>query len=153
MTGMMVGRWILDNWFTLLQSTGIVGSLLFTAYTIRQDNRSQRVANLLTVTQHHRDIWSEAYQRPDLHRVLADSINVDREPVTPAEELFVRLLILHLSGVFLAGDNRELFGIQGLQADVQWFFSLPVPTTVWNKFRRFQDAKFVAFVEASLSAK
>src|SRR5258708_7781649 len=51
--------WIGDNWFTLLQSVGIIGGLLLTTSALNSDARTRRVANLIEITRGHRDIWSE----------------------------------------------------------------------------------------------
>jgi hypothetical protein len=34
-------NWILEHWFDLLQTVGIVGGLLFTAYAVRKDERGE----------------------------------------------------------------------------------------------------------------
>ena len=70
MRGMEGLHWIAEHWLDLLQSVGIVGGLWFTAYTIRKDERARKVTNMLTVAQHHREIWQQLYERPDLTRLL-----------------------------------------------------------------------------------
>ena len=42
------------------------------------------------------------------------------------------------------------FNPEGVERDIQAFFSLPVPKEVWNKFKEFQNADFVKFVESAL---
>jgi hypothetical protein len=89
--------WIASNWFTLLQSLGIIAGLTFTAVSFRMDTRSRRTAHLFTVTEHYRAIWSAMYERPNLSRVLSDSVDLVRVPITAEEELLVRMLIFHLA--------------------------------------------------------
>jgi hypothetical protein len=39
-----------QNWFTFLQSLGIIGGLLFTRFSLRTDARVRRIGNLITIT-------------------------------------------------------------------------------------------------------
>ncbi len=143
--------WLGPNWFILLQSVGIVGSLFFTADALREDAKARRVSNLITITGHHRDIWTQLYRRPDLARVLDSQANVDHEPIRDEEELFISLLILHLSSVFHAMNQGLYLKPEGLRKDIDWFFSLPIPKSVWNRNKALQDVAFVSFVEAKES--
>jgi len=140
-----------QNWFILLQSVGIIGSLLFTAAALHEDAKARRISNLIAVTGHHRDIWTQLYRRPDLARVLDPKADVQRDPVRDEEELFISLLILHLNSVFHAMSEGLYLRPEGLRKDVDWFFSLPTPKAVWARCRRVQDEAFVCFVEASES--
>src|SRR6266446_2193657 len=106
-------QWATGHWLELLQSIGIVGGLLFTALSLRIDAKVRRVANLLTITEHHRAIWTRLHDRPELSRVINPAADIQREPVTDAEELFVMLVVLHLGsaqeatkqGMFAAPDG------------------------------------------------
>jgi hypothetical protein len=42
-------QWVGEHWFDLLQTAGIVGGLLFIAYTTRKDDRSRKIANLIAI--------------------------------------------------------------------------------------------------------
>ena len=146
---MGIGDWLGQNWFVLLQSAGIIGSILFTAFTLRIDAKDRRVSHLFTLTQQHRDIWENLFSVPDLARVLDPSANLRRSPVTAAERLFVLLLILHLNAAFRAIQAGLLQRPEELQRDIQAFFSLPIPKIVWVSAKEFQDKEFIQFVEAS----
>src|SRR4051794_7017954 len=93
-------RWIADNWFDILSAVGIIGGLCFTAFSLRSETKTRRVANLLAVTANHREIWREFYRRPELSRVLDPSSDVATQGLTAAEEEFVKFVILHLSSVY-----------------------------------------------------
>ena len=41
--------WLETNWFSLVQSAGIVGSILLTALMLRRDRRGRRISDLLTL--------------------------------------------------------------------------------------------------------
>jgi hypothetical protein len=139
--------WLEQNWFTFLQSLGIIGGLLFTAISLQVDAKVRRVGNLITITQHHREIWTHIFTRPELVRVLDISADLNTKKVSTEEEWFVRLLILHLGSVYHAIKHGMFLKPQGLDADVRTFFSCPIPKAVWEKVRLFQDRDFVKFVE------
>ena len=140
-------RWITENWVTALNAVGVVGGLFFTAASFRSEARTRRIANLLAITRNHRDIWSDFYRRPELARVLDASTDLTKRPVTREEEIFVNLIILHTSSAFYAMKDKLVTKVEGLRRDVRWFFSMPIPSAVWERVKEFQNGAFVAFVE------
>ena len=144
--------WFGHNWFVLLQSAGIIGSLLFTAFTIRSDLKERRIANLFALTQNHRDIWENLFSLPELARVLDPSPDLGKAPITARERLFVLLIILHLNAAFRAFESGLLKKPEELQRDIYTLFSLPIPKIVWQRMKEFQDTDFVCFVESSRRA-
>ena len=146
-------RWFAENWFILVQSIGIIAGFVFTSVSLQIDAKVRRIQNLLTLTEHHRDIWTTLYDRPEIAGLLAqDQLTKHRTP-TSNEELFVTLVVLHLNTVFQALKQRMFTKPAGLQRDVHWFFNLPIPHSVWNKLKVLQDDDFVQFVEAILRAE
>jgi hypothetical protein len=141
-------QWIADNWVNLLNAIGVVGGLLFTATSIRAGAKTQRIANLLTITTNHREIWKHFASRPELARVLDPCADVAEKPVTPDEAEFVNFVILHLSSAYYAMKDGIVIKLEGLRRDVCSFFSLPVPREVWVKSKILQNDDFVAFVES-----
>jgi hypothetical protein len=150
---MPMGAWITENWFNLLSAVGIVGSLLFTAVSLRSSTKSRRISNLLTITSHHREIWSQLYHRPELARVKDATVDLTRNPITQEENLFVKFLILHLSSTYHAMKNGIFLKPSALSKDIKSFFRLPIPKGVWNNVKSFQDNDFVRFVEDCLDSK
>lgn len=150
---MEIGRWIADNWFELLNSVGIVGGLLFTAFSLRSETKTRRIANLLVITQNHREIWKELLRNPRLARVMNPLADAVREPVTVEEELFVNFLVQHLNSAYHAMRDDVFVKPDGLRRDVYRFFSLPIPHAVWEKVKVLQDSTFDAFVESCLNWK
>ena len=145
-------HWVEQNWFSFFQSTGIIGGLVFTAVTLRTDAQARRIGNLIAITQHQREIWTHLYTRPELARVLAHAVNLKSAPITDAEELFVNFLILHLNSAYHAMQTGMFMKPEGLQRDIQMFFSLPIPKAVWESTKQFQDEDFVRFVETNRTA-
>jgi hypothetical protein len=59
----------------------------------------------------------------------------------------VGFLFLHLNASYQAIKAGVLTKAEGLATDIQYFFALPVPQSVWQELRKFYDADFVAFVD------
>jgi hypothetical protein len=150
---MEMSQWIGQRWFDLLQSVGIIGGLLFTAYAVRKDEKGRRILNLIYINEQYGNIWHEFYERPQLSRVLKKDVDLNKEPVSNEEMLFVKMLILHLDTVRRATKVGVFVKIQGLQRDVRELFTLPIPKAVWEKIKPFQDGDFVVFVENCLAGK
>jgi hypothetical protein len=140
-------RWLAENWFTLLNAVGVVGGLFFTGHSLRSETKTRRIANLLSLTQGHRDIWKQVFTHPQLSCILDPEADATGKPVTREEEIFVNLVIQHLSVVFHAMRDELTVKPEGLRRDVAWFFSLPIPAAVWKKVRVLQNDKFAAYVE------
>ena len=138
--------WGAQYWSDLLQTVGIVGGLLFTAYATWKDERARRIGNSIAITEQYRQIWKELYERAELSRVLAKDADVKKQPVSVQEELFVKTPVLHLGTVYRAIKHSEFVKLEGLRRDVREFFTLPIPREVWQRVKSFQDKDFVEFV-------
>ncbi len=136
------------SWLDLLNAVGVVASLLFTAFSIREETKTRRISNLLTLTSNHREVWSLLYREPGLDRVLRPNVDLRKEPVTLHEELLVNFVFRQLDATYRAMQDGLFVRPEGMRRDVAWFFALPIPSAVWEKFRPWQDAEFVAYVEA-----
>jgi hypothetical protein len=144
-------QWIQSNGFTLLQSVGIIASLLFSAHALRADSRERKIETLFTLTAANRDLWKTLYEKPELRRVLEPSIKGAPEPVpTLEEEVFVRSLIFHLAASFRARKYGMYFDEAGLSEDIRHLFSKPIPRTVWENVRKFQESDFIRFMHQIL---
>lgn len=142
--------WVKQEWFDLLQSIGIVLGLAFTALALKADAKSRRIDNLLTITQNQREIWTLHFSHPNFSRVLDSNVNLKDFPVTNEEAIFVTFLLLHLSSSFYAKQNGILINLDGVRDDIRWIFSLPIPKTIWEKSKSFQNKDFVLFVDSCL---
>lgn len=139
------------HWFELLQTASIVVGFLTAVHSIREDTKERRIENLFTLTQGYRDIWWKLFERAELVRILDDKPDLNRQPATPEEELFVHTLILHLRSAFKARALGMQFDDDALTSDIRQFFTRPIPSSVWAKSKQFQDADFVTFVNDCIS--
>jgi hypothetical protein len=147
---MGAGEWISQNWFYILSTIAGFGGLWFAAFSIYEDAKARRVSNLLAITANHREVWKECFRNPELARVIDPAADVKKQPVTPAEEFFMSMVISHTSSTYEALKNELVTKQDGLRRDVRSFFSLPVPKAVWIKTKLLQNQDFAAFIESSL---
>jgi hypothetical protein len=145
---MAIVAWASENLQILLTDLGIVGGLLFTGLQMRSEAKTRRVANVLTATSNHREIWSSLFSNPELARVLDPKPPIHKKPISDSEEVFVILVILHLASVFIAQKDHLIVKEDGLRRDVWDFFSRPIPAAVWEKMKVLYNDDFVRYVEA-----
>jgi hypothetical protein len=150
---MALKDWLSHNWFALVQTGMLAAGLLFTGIAVMLLARARRVANLIQLTQQHRDLWERMYSQPELARILDPGAELARMGVTAEEEVFVIFIILHLSSTYYAMRAGLFQKPHGLGKDIEHFFSLPIPRAVWEKVKSLQDAPFMRFVERVLSLR
>lgn len=146
-------EWFGSNWFNLLQTTGIVAGLFFTGRSFLLDTRIRRISNLLNITEHHRSIWQQVFEKPSLLRVLSEEPKLDAKPVTLEERVFVNLIILHLTAVLTAIRGKVHEQPAGQDEDLREFFSLPIPNKVWTDSKKFREPEVVAYLDSLLEGK
>ena len=132
----------------LLQSIGIIGSLLLATASFRSDSKDRRVSNLIGITNNHRKIWTQLRDQPALTRILEENPDLENRPVSRDEEQFVLFLILHLNASYHAIKDRMLIPPEQLGEDIRSFFTLPIPRSVWKKTRAYHNQEFMEFVES-----
>jgi hypothetical protein len=145
---MEIGGWVSQNWFNLFSAIGIIATLGFAAFSLRSETKTRRIANLLTITANHREIWKEFLNDPKLARVRDAAANPAKQPVTDAERVFVNLVIQHINSVYRAMSDQLVVKVEGLRRDIAQFLSLPIPREVWEKIKVLQNDDFAAFVES-----
>jgi hypothetical protein len=149
----MVEGWIAENWFSLVQSVGIVGGLLFTAWSVRIARREGRMANTLSLAGHHRELWAEAHRRPELARLFDAEADLIGHPITVAEREFLDVAVYHFATCFELARSGGPVSLEALELDARSFFAKPLPRSVWKETRDSRDPKFVAFIEHCLEGK
>jgi hypothetical protein len=86
-------HWVSTNLQLIITDIGIIGGLLFTGFQMRSEAKTRRVANLLTVTANHREIWHALFAHPQLNRVLDRNPSSKTKAATESEEIFVITVI------------------------------------------------------------
>jgi hypothetical protein len=144
---MKIGGWVSQNWFNLFSAIGIIAGLWFTVISLRSETKTRRIANLLSITANHREIWKEFLTNPKLVRVRDTAADTAKHPVTDAERVFVNLVIQHINSVYYAMSDQLVVKYEGLRRDIAQFFSLPIPQAVWDRMKIFQNDALVRFIE------
>jgi len=150
-------EWFSENWVNIVTAVSGIGGLWAAVFAIRkngkatnEDAKARKVANLLTITANHRELWNECLIYPALARVIDPGADIAKQPVTPAEEFFMSMAISHTSSTYEALKDELLTKQEGLRRDVGLFFSLPIPNAVWQRTKLLQNLDFAAFIESSL---
>jgi len=145
---MEIARWITEHGFDLFQTAGVLIGFVFTIHALRTESEARKIGNMIALNQEHMAIWKELYARPELSRIMEETVALDTKPLSHEERIFVTFLILHLSVVYRAMKAKMFVNIEGLTEDVKEFFSLPIPKIIWNKIRSSQDKDFVSFIDS-----
>jgi hypothetical protein len=145
---MGIWGWLANNSFNLLSTAAGVGGLWFAAFSIHEEAKARRVANLLAITANHREIWNIFLNNKELARVRNSLADTAKQPITDAERVFVNLVIQHINSVYRAMNDQLVVKVEGLRRDIAQFFSLPIPREIWEKIKVLQNDDFAAFVES-----
>lgn len=143
--------WVAENWSAAVGAVGIIGSLWMAILAAHREAKAREIENLLTISDHHRELWNAIQQKPGLSRILKSDVDISAAPVTTAEEEFVNLVMVHFLTTWRLARSGGIIAEGELMADVRGFFSLPLPQVVWEKTRQFRNPKFVRFVERALN--
>lgn len=146
----MIPAWLAHHWFQLIQTLGIVAGLTLSGWSAWAQRRALRIDGLVRLTEGHRALWQEVFDKPSLLRVTDPDANLEAQPITGEERLFVMLLVLHLNAAFEATRAGTIAPIWGLQSDIRALFALPIPRAVWNDAKDFQSPEFNALIDAEL---
>jgi hypothetical protein len=145
--------WLEENWFHVLEASGITFGLFFTAATLRQQIKARKISDHLLLNQQHRELWSELYRRPALARILERDLDLQTHPMTAEEEEFLNLVIVHFVTGWHLAKQGALIKLKVLKADVGDFFNRPLPHLAWTRSKEFRDPAFNRFVETCLEEK
>ena len=122
--------WMSHNWFSLVQTGILFVGLLLIGIALLLEARARRIANLIKLTEQHRDLWERMYWQPELARILDPGADPQDKAVSAQEETFVIFIILHLSSTYYAMRSGFFQKPHGLRKDIVNFFSLPIPRAV-----------------------
>jgi len=145
-----LSSWVNSNWFNLVQTIGIIGSLWMAMAAAHRDAKTREVENLVSFNGQHHALWSGVLQKPELQRIFRTDANALEKPVTVIEQEFLNLVFVHFQTGWRLATSGALITLDELKADVREFFPLPLPRAVWEKTKSFKNQKFVRFVERAL---
>lgn len=143
--------WAEVNWFNVIQTVGILGGILLAASAANREAKAREIQNLLTIAEHHREVWAELLSSPELKRILQPNANVVTEPPTSREEASVNLVIVQYLKAWRIAKFGGLLSLKELAVDAGAFMALPLPHAVWENTKKYRNQRFVRFVEKALS--
>jgi len=149
-------------WFSVVQTAGIIGGLVFYGITCQQQARAQReqadaqrqqaraqeTQNLIAFSERHRAFWHEAYRNPKLQRVF--SVKVQAESLSSVEEEFINeaLVFYEVSWRIVTSSYQDY--LKPFARDLARFLSFPLPLAAWNKTKEVRDEQFSEFVRGAI---
>ena len=142
--------WFEENWFSLIQTIGILSGFLLAARSLSLDRGIRKTEILIQLTESHREIWESFLDKADLEATLEPYRNLDGHPISFSEKRFVTSVVLHMAMVHRASQHDVFQPWEGLRRDIREFLSLPVPGEVFKGLRRYQEAEFLAFIDEIL---
>ncbi len=135
------------HWFDLVQTLGIMAGMLFTGIALRHEGASRRLSNLLALKQEHRELWNTIHESPELSRILDPETDLLAHPMTSAEQVFLRQVIVHVATSWELMRQGTPLDLAAFRNDVGQFFRLPLPRQEWQAVRKSQSKEFAAFLE------
>ncbi len=111
---------------------------------------SRRLSNLLALKQEHRELWNTIHASPELSRILNLETDLLAHPMTSAEQVFLRQVIVHVATSWELMREGTPLDLSAFRNDVGQFFRLPLPHQEWQTIRRSQKREFVTFVETAV---
>lgn len=143
----LLGAWLEANWFSFIQTAGIIFGLSVTALGYRRDLRERRLSNLLALKTEHRELWSLVHENPRLARVLDPDADLLAKPLTHEEVVFLRQVIVHFAVAWQSLQDGMPLNAEGFEEDAAAVFNLPLPRAAWREVKNVQHPGFVQFVE------
>lgn len=131
----------------LVQSAGIVLSILLSAYLMIRDKRSRRLANYIQLVQYHRDIWRMTLELDGLDRVTSRDPALSSEEPSVREAQFLTFIFLHMTCSFELAKQNEIITIEQLQFDFTEFLKAPLVAAFWSARKQYYNTDFAAFVD------
>lgn len=139
-----------SHWFDLAQTVGIVSGFVYTARAFSLDSRARRAEFTLSINAAHREVWSALLKSPELARILETDPDLASKPVTQDEERMTLVVLHHLASVHQAIELRLYPSWAGIEEDVRWFFTRPIPKLILERFLPVQAPEFRRFLRRVL---
>ena len=144
--------WLQGNWLDLVQVVAMIVGFVAAYLKFRDFQREQQIANSITITEAHREVWGRLIDNPDLQRLLDPQVDLAKNPAKVEEMVFVRFVALHYSCLLEAAASRKIRVRPGLQQELGGFFRLPLPRQIWQEVKQSQDTRLVRFIDKAIAS-
>ena len=174
-----LSSWV-DSHFNLVQTIGIMGGLLTSAAALflnavasnreakarnaeakarleeaesgRRESKAKEVENLLTNVSQQRDLWTNAYMRPELVRLFQDNVDLSKKPISVVEKECLNQILVQYQVTWCMAEAGGIVTLDVLARDAGDFFSRPLPRAVWEDVKGVINPRFVEFMERALES-
>jgi len=144
--------WLSQNILDVAQTMAIIVGLIMTIIEFRTTIKTNYLSTDMAITQSHREIWKETLSDPELSRFYSVDVDLNKNPVSFRERIFVYLLMSHVNFVYKAHKYRTYPLKRNEIADVGNFFTLPIPSFVWQtELKKLYDKEFIKFVDQAIN--
>ena len=133
-------------WFTAVQTIGIIGSLVFAAYTVRRGIAASQLQNYIQLTQYHREVWRMTLELDDLERVRSKDIPDTEFNLTQKEKQFLTFVFLHITCSYEMSKRNEMISIDKLKQDISEFIGYPLVLKFWEQNKKYYNDDFSMFI-------
>jgi hypothetical protein len=139
------------DWFTLLQSLGIIIGFLFSGFAIWKDSNATKLQNYILLTQSHREVWSMMMDNEKLGRVLERDIPAKKQELTYSERQFLIFIFLHITCSFELSKRDKIINIEKDKEDIADLLSYPLVRKYWDDKGKFYNEDFRSFIMSCIS--
>ncbi len=135
------------TFFQVAQLSLIAFGLAFTAVQLRRTARAARVANLLTLTKNHRELWTMLLSDENLRSIILSGREVESiKDLTFEEQQMINFFLLHMATAF----ELHRFGLitrNGASAtDIAALMNLPMFSAMWEEYQQYHTKSFRRYV-------
>lgn len=139
------------DWFTLLQSVGIIIGFIFSGYALLKESRATKLQNYILLTQNHREVWSMVMDNEKLGRVLDKVVPKNKLILSYNERQFLTFIFLHITCSFELSKRGKIVDIQKDKEDIADLLSYPLVRLFWEQNGQFYNEDFRAFIASCIA--
>ena len=135
------------QWIDVVQLLSIVIGFGFTIRELRVSSKLRKFDVFWRITQSHREVWRPVVDDASLKRVLLEDVDLEQEPLTVQEEVFLNSVVLHVESVYEAHERGFYSLGKHVTKDIRDFFRLPLPALAWTRIKEYQTKQLLDFID------
>jgi hypothetical protein len=142
--------WVQGNWATIIGSVVAVVGVFFTMVTFRQSAEKADREDYTNLAEQHQVLWKEARDREDLKRICQPLVDLDSEPITLVERLYLNEIFIYFESGWKLAQRNTVLSLKAYTTDVLVFFAFPLPHAAWEQSKAGRNPKFVRFIARAI---
>jgi hypothetical protein len=134
--------------FQAIQLGLIAGGLAFTAVQLFRTARSIRVANLLALTNSHRELWTMLLAEERLRSVMYTARECNSpDDLSLEERILINFFLLHMASAHELQRTHMITRNRATADDMVELLSIPAFAVMWKENQRFHRPRFRRFID------